>query len=85
MSNPLSPPTEDEQRRFLIGFLFGNSLEPRPADCVARAYRDFQRTARGITKGARGPGVKVSALRLVERLLAEAIGPKCFLDSDLLR
>ncbi len=69
-------PTEDEQRRFLISYLFAGSLDPGLAECVARAYRDFSRTAHGITKGETGLAVKLSAHRLVETLVSEAIAPR---------
>jgi hypothetical protein len=69
----MTPPTEDEQRRFLIGFLFRGNMKPGPAECVARAYVDFARTATGITDGPKGPVLKRSAHALVEALLGEAL------------
>lgn len=47
-------PSEEEHKRFLISFLFGGELYPGPTSCVARAYRDFSRTAHAITKGSNG-------------------------------
>lgn len=70
------PPSADEHKRFLISFLFAGRVDPGPAGCVARAYRDFSRTAHGITKSPGGSNLKTSAHSLVEELLAEAIDPR---------
>jgi hypothetical protein len=69
-------PSTDEQRRFLISFLFAGAMSPGPAECVGRAYRDFSRTAKGITKGTNGADRKRSAHGLVESLLKKAIVTK---------
>lgn len=73
MTLPFARPSGDDHRRFLISFLFSGSLRPGPEECVARAYRDFSRTATGITAGAQGLKRKRSAHRLVHQLLDEAV------------
>jgi hypothetical protein len=72
MAKHFSPPTEDEHRRFLIGFLFAGNLKPGTLDCVARGYRDFSRTAHGITKGSNRQLLKQSAHLLVQTALDKA-------------
>lgn len=66
-------PSTEEHKRFLISFLFGGDLDPGPIGCVARAYRDFSRTAHGITKGSEGSVLKRSAHDLVVAALVEAL------------
>lgn len=73
-------PSVDDHRRFLISFLFSGCLIPGPKECVERAYRDFSRTAKGITKDDEGKERKRSAHALVETFLREAISTEWVRD-----
>jgi len=73
MTKTFRTPSVDDHRRFLIGFSFSGSLAPGPSECVARAYRDFSRTAAGIGSDSGAEVRKANAHRVVEQLVAKAL------------
>lgn len=76
MTEPYLTPTADEQKSFLISFLFGGQVNPGTSECVKRAYLDFSRTAHGISSEKSAAQLKRAAHLLVESLLKAALYPK---------
>jgi len=73
LTEPYLTPTADQEKRFLISFLFGGEVNPGTSECVKRAYLDLSRTAHGITSKKGAAQLKREAHRLVQSLLKAAL------------
>ena len=67
-------PTAADQFDYLLRLYFGGDSD-RLSGCIARAYRDLNRTLHGLAKVPEGEGLRVRASAVVRAFLRDLVGP----------